>query len=156
MLKENIVFLCSSISTIVLCLLFLFTVKFSYSTISYLKKILKLLRLKKPGLVFILYEEGEEGMLKFVLVLPEAGAADVVTRELRFTVGEELVEVNLEGSATETVELTGADNDAVVGSLVDVDDAGNRSEAREFSFVLVDTLAPPQPGELGLKVTGEE
>lgn len=155
-MKDNIILLCSSLSAIILCLLFLFTVKFAHSTLSYLKKIYKLLRLKKPGLVFLVYEEGEEGMLKFVLVLPEAGAADVVTRELRFTVGEELFEVNLEGSALETMEMTGADNDAVAGTLVDVDDVGNRSEAREFSFVLVDTLAPPQPGELGLKVTGEE
>lgn len=121
-----------------------------------LKSILKILRLKKPGLVFISLRQGEDGMLKFVLVLPEVGARDVVTRELRFMVGDVAQEVDLAGDAVETAEYTGADNEAVVGTLVDVDDAGNRSDAREFSFVLADTLPPPQPGVVGLKLTGEE
>jgi hypothetical protein len=121
-----------------------------------LKNIIKVLRLKKPGLIFISLRQGDDGMLKFVLVLPAAGAKDVVARELRFTVGDVSQEVDLEGDAVETAEFSGADNEKVVGTLVDVDDAGNRSETREFSFVLADTLPPPQPGVVGLKLTGEE
>lgn len=118
--------------------------------------ILKVLRLKKPGLVFISLRQGDDGMLKFVLVLPQAGASDVVSREVRLSVADVLYEVDLAGDVVETAEFTGEDNAVVTGTLVDVDDAGNRSEAREFSFVLVDTVAPPQPGELSIKVTGEE
>lgn len=121
-----------------------------------LAKIIQILKLKKPGLVFISLNQGEDGMLKFVLVLPEPSASDVVAREVKFSVGDQVFDLALAGDVVETPEMSGNDNDQVVGTLVDVDDAGNKSEAREFTFTLVDTLAPPQPGELGLKVTGEE
>ena len=120
------------------------------------ESLIKVLTLKRPGMVFISQREGEDGMLKFVLELPPKSAADVVSRELRFSVGEQLFEVMLGAEDVESAEFVGNDNDSVTGTLVDVDDAGNRSEPREFSFVLVDTLPPAQPGEVGLKVTGEE
>jgi hypothetical protein len=114
------------------------------------------LSFKRPGEIFIHFIEGEFGMLKFVLVLPEKSATDVVSRELSFKVGEDVFDLVLDGNTLETEELSGEDDSEVVGTLVDVDDAGNKSLPREFSFVLVDTLAPPQPGELGVRVTGEE
>ena len=40
--------------------------------------------------------------------------------------------------------------------LVDVDNAGNRSQESVFDFVATDTVAPGTPGELGVVVTGEE
>ncbi len=121
-----------------------------------LSRIVKILRLRRPGPVFIKVSQGESTMLKFVLVLPEKGAADVVERELTVQVadGEPVVAV-LGGDEVESATYEGEDGDSVSGSLVDVDDAGNKSEAREFSFVLADTIAPPVPGEVGLKVTEE-
>lgn len=110
----------------------------------------------KPGIITFLTSEKENGMLKFVLSLPQAGAADVVSRKLTVKIGEsELVALELAADALESQEFVCADNTVVVGSLVDVDDAGNESPASEFSFVIVDTIAPPQPGEVGVKVTGE-
>jgi hypothetical protein len=117
--------------------------------------ILKVLRLKKPGKVSITMFEGE-GMLSFVLTLPERSAKDVVARELTVSVdGVETVE-SLNGDSVESQVYSGLDNAAVAGRLVDIDDAGNRSEPSEFTFVLVDTIAPPAPGQVGLKVTAED
>jgi hypothetical protein len=43
----------------------------------------------------------------------------------------------------------------VSGHLIDIDNAGNRSEPRLFSLVAKDTIAPPQPGELGIIAISE-
>ena len=121
-----------------------------------LHKLVKLLGLRKPGLVRLNFWQGENGMLKFVLVMPPVGAADVVKRHLTVSVGSsDPMVLELAADAVESSVLEGEDGYAVVGSLVDEDDVGNKSEAREFSFVLVDTIAPPQPGEMGLKVVEE-
>jgi len=118
--------------------------------------ILKILRLRRPGMVYIRVISEDGSMLNFVLNLPPMGASDVVSRELTVKVGEsDPVVSQLPGSAITSESMSGADNAPVVGQLVDIDDAGNRSEAREFSFVLLDTLAPPIPGEISIMVTGE-
>jgi hypothetical protein len=121
-----------------------------------LKKLYQTLRLRKPGLVIPIFKDGDFNMLKFYLALPEKSAPDVVSRELTFKVGEaDPAVLTYPGDVLATDEFGGMDGDAVVGALVDIDDAGNRSEAREFSFTLVDTIAPAQPGDVGLVVTGE-
>lgn len=120
-------------------------------------KLVKILGIRRPGPVRIKTWQGENGMLKFVLVLPEKGVSDVVKRHLSVAVGGgEPMVVELGADVVASDVLEGVDNDIVTGSLVDEDDAGNKSEAREFSFVLVDDIAPPQPGELGIKVLSEE
>lgn len=120
------------------------------------KLIERLTRPPRPKLVTLIVSEKENGMLKFVLSLPQAGAADVVARKLVVKVGEaEAVAFELAADAFESQEFICADSTLVSGSLVDVDDAGNESPASEFSFVIVDTIAPPQPGEVGVRVTGE-
>ncbi len=90
------------------------------------EQILKAIRLRQPGMVFLTLVSEKDGMLKFKLVLPAAGASDVISRELSFKIGESEPEsVALDGSATETAEFSGADGATVTGSLVDIDDAGN-------------------------------
>ena len=122
-----------------------------------LGRIVKILRLCKPGMVFLTFYKGNDNMLKFVLTLPTKSAVDVVKREVTVVVdGADPVVVELDGDALETGEFAGADGASVTGALVDVDDSGNRSPAREFTFALVDTFAPPQPGEVGVRVTAEE
>lgn len=133
----------------IVCLLLLYLIYVD------VKKILKNLRLKKPGKVLITIKDGEKGMLKFVLDLPVAGAADVVARELTVVVDGVTSVESLAGDAVASAEYSGVDNAVVTGSLVDVDDAGNRSEASNFSYVLVDTIAPPAPGAVGMRVTAE-
>ena len=46
-------------------------------------------------------------------------------------------------------------HDGTIGTMVDTDASGNASEPRPFSFTLVDSIAPPEPGEVGLVVTGQ-
>lgn len=116
----------------------------------------KALRLKKPGLVFLVFTKEVNEMLFFKLILPAISAVDVVTRKLTYKIGA-AEPVELELTADEEVpELSGMDNEVVEGSLVDIDDAGNPSEPTNYSFVLVDTIAPPAPGEIGFEVTREE
>lgn len=127
---------------------------FAYVTEAILA-VAKVLRLRKPGPVFLYLFNETDGMLEFKLLLPPAGAQDVVTREVRLMLGDTPVEFTLDKNDRETGIYQAEDNTVISGSLVDVDDAGNRSEVREFSFTLTDTIAPPQPGEIGLEVVGE-
>ena len=65
--------------------------------------------------------------------------------------------IDLNGTDTVSPELSGADNDTVVGTLVDTRRCRKCRRLREnFHFVLTDTLVPPQPGELGITITREE
>lgn len=121
-----------------------------------LRQIVKILRLRRPGMVFLVIRKDEIGMLKFVLVLPTAGAHDVVTREIDLQIGDgEVQRLEVSGDTLETIEFSGDQGTTVTGSLRDVDDVGNVSEPRDFTFTLEDTLAPPQPGEVGARVTEE-
>lgn len=117
----------------------------------------KAVRLRKPSRVFLVVRSGES-MLKFVLVLPPKSASDVVARRLSVQVGQsDPVSFDLEPTDQEYADdlFVGEENAVVKGSLVDIDNAGNRSTPRDFEFVLIDTIAPSQPGEIGLKVTEE-
>lgn len=121
-----------------------------------IENLTRLIRLRTPGLVTIsiISEDGE--MLQFVLNLPAPGAPDVVARELTVAIGTNAsVTFNLLPSEEVSEGMSGADNDPVAGTLVDIDDAGNRSEPRSFAFVLTDTIPPPTPGDVGITVTGE-
>lgn len=115
----------------------------------------------RPGLLTLrMLAERMDGMLTFVVTVPaepESQAAEVVSREASVTVGDGLTQTSaLEGSGdAEVGPFEGAQDTAVTVSVVNIDDAGNRSEPRTQSFVLVDTIPPAAPGEIGLRVTGE-
>lgn len=132
----------------------------SKSILVELRAIKKKVGRSAPGLVFLKVVREENAMLIFKLVLPPAVDKDVQTggkRTVVVAIGSgEPQTIELAGDAIETEELQGNDNDTVVGSLTDTDDAGNPGPAREFSFVLVDTIAPAQPGEVGINVIREE
>lgn len=120
------------------------------------KQILKVLRLRQPGPMFLTVTQEIDSMLKFHIALPQPGASDVVARRLTVQIGEaEAVIYDLDGKALQSETLEGQDVDNVTASLVDIDDAGNESSPSTGSFVLVDTIAPPQPGVMGLVVTEE-
>jgi hypothetical protein len=140
------------------CLLGLFLVLVELHNINLtLNELVKTVRMgRKPGIVFPVFKDGENNMLKFYLSLPAKGAPDVVSRELLVSIaGAEPALYVLQGDAAQSPEFAGSDNASVVGNLVDVDDAGNRSPASEFEFVLVDTIPPATPGAVGLVVTEE-
>lgn len=58
--------------------------------------------------------------------------------------------------ATDLGEVRVAQGDKVLLTLVDVDDAGNRSEPAVLEFVAEDTLPPAKPGEFGVTLVKEE
>jgi len=82
---------------------------------------------------------------------------DVVSRELTVTVnGVELMVVNAVGNATDLGSVDVPQDALVVLSLVDVDDAGNKSAPATVEFTAVDTLAPAQPGGFNVTLVSEK
>lgn len=98
---------------------------------------------------------GEKEMLMFKMVLPAAGAGDVIKRELSVDIDGSSTTQTVAGSTREVTGFIGKDNSTVIASLTDIDDAGNRSVPRKQKWTLIDNLPPPQPGEMGVQVTSE-
>jgi len=135
-----------------------------------LTDILMVLRLRKPGLVFLKLVSNEGNMAKFVLVLPKKSAKDVVTREivLKSGSGESQTEnvlaltaeqedaLEADGKFQESGEFSGSIGDLVEGTLVEIDGASNRFSARTFQGELIDNLAPPIAGAVGFRLTSDE
>lgn len=83
--------------------------------------------------------------------------ADVTSRELTVVVnGETLSTTSLNGSATDLGEVKVEQDAVVVLSLVDIDDAGNRSQPATTQFTATDTIPPAQPGQFGVTLVREE
>lgn len=84
--------------------------------------------------------------------------ADVVSRELSvFIDGSETArEVRTyPADATGLGPVTAPQDAVVVLKLVDIDDAGNRSEPAVLEFTATDTIAPAAPGDLGVTLVNE-
>lgn len=119
-----------------------------------------LLLKSKPGQVSIILtgersRENMADMILFSVSLPPKSAPDVASREVTIKIGE-AEEVRSFGPEVVLIEgLEGEQDVVAMISLVDVDDAGNKSEASVAEAVLADTVAPPQPGALGIIVVGE-
>jgi hypothetical protein len=125
-----------------------------------IRKLTKVIGLRTPGLVLLRkISDGVDGMGKYVLVLPTPGAIDVVSRELVVSInGGEPVTQMLAGTALESEQFEAVEDDIVSGSLVDIDDAKPtplRSEPRLYELPILDTTAPPQPGEIGIRAITE-
>jgi len=80
---------------------------------------------------------------------------DVVARELSVTVGDSTETKTVAGSTTDLGEVTVAQDSEVTMSLVDIDDAGNRSEPAVVTFTATDTIPPAKPGEFGVSLLRE-
>jgi hypothetical protein len=113
---------------------------------------------KKPGPVLFIIA-GEDPMadkILFRVVLPEPSAADVTTRELTVDIDGVTQVLTLCVNDTNPLEFSGAQGAQVCVSLVDIDDAGNRSAAASMMpQQLTDNFAPPAPGDLGFEIIGE-
>ena len=111
----------------------------------------------RPGRLTIIEKEISMSLITFKVVLPELKDADVVSRELTVQVGDGAPQVvTLAKDAVEADGFTGEQDAAIHLSLVDIDDAGNRSVPSVLDSVLVDTFPPAQPGVMVLQETGEE
>ncbi len=104
----------------------------------------------------LLYK-GDNKMLVYNVTSGAVVDKDVSERRLSVTVNGEVRETKPFGPETTNFgELSFADNDNVVLTLVDVDDAGNVSSPATVEFVALDTVAPATPGEFGVSFVREE
>jgi len=114
----------------------------------------------RPGVVSIRVAAEDETMLTFVVSLPAQTPEefDVVSRKTEVTIGGVALEPQVTPVATTEIgPFQGQQGDTVTIKCWNVDDAGNVSEtASLFEDTLLDTFAPPAPGLLGIRVTGEE
>lgn len=82
--------------------------------------------------------------------------ADVVKRLLTLSInGEDQGTAELAANTTDLSVFSAPQDAAIVLTLVDVDDAGNKSDPAVLEFTAVDTLAPAQPGSFGVTLVGE-
>jgi hypothetical protein len=90
------------------------------------------------------------------LTLPGVSAPDVTTRVLKYTLngGSEVV-MDLGPGETEYVISDVPQGTTISGSLVDTDESGNQSAPSEFTLLVSDNVAPPQPGQVGLSLGSE-
>jgi hypothetical protein len=80
---------------------------------------------------------------------------DVVTREFTVEHGEVTGTKTFDGTATDFGEIVVPQDSEVTLTLVDIDDAGNRSEPAVVTFTALDTIPPAKPGEFGVTLLRE-
>jgi len=113
-------------------------------------------QLSSPGKLKLLLKEQVMDKILFKVTLPTLTDVSVATRELSVKIGDaEAVVTTVAKDAVEVDGLSGPQDSAVEVSLVDVDEAGNRSKASVLNAVLTDVFPPAQPGELALVQTAE-
>lgn len=111
----------------------------------------------KPRSLNLVVESEMAGKLQFKVLLPVwPVGADIQSGELTVDVAGAVSTIPVAMDQAEVTDLEGDQDAAVDLSFVYIDDAGNRSvSASIFSGTLVDTIAPPDAGSLGIEVTGE-
>jgi hypothetical protein len=90
---------------------------------------------------------------EITFALPPPAAADVVNRELTISITgvDSPIVQNLNGAARESDRVQFDEDAELSVTLVDIDNAGNRSPASAaFVYRVVDDVAPPAPGAVGI------
>ncbi len=108
----------------------------------------------KPGKVGIFHKE-QLSMSRFAIEfsLPAPGASDVASREL--TIAMEGVDTptvkTYPPDATKTEKIEFDENSNLTLTLVDIDADNNRSQPSDpFVYKVIDDVAPPAPGAVGV------
>ena len=102
-------------------------------------------------------EDFAMSQIVFDVLLPALGAPDVVKRRLSLQIGDAepvLVPVGLQDEAVRGLKAPQGAN--VTVSLVDVDEAGNESEASVTAFEAKDVIPPVRPEAVDIVIVGEE
>lgn len=92
----------------------------------------------------------------FNIILPPKAAPDVIEREVVIKIGDVETQLNIPGDQTLIEAYEGTQNALVTVSLIDIDDAYNRSPETVASIELLDTFPPPAPGQIGLEIFDEK
>lgn len=119
---------------------------------------LRVRRIRQPQ--FFYEQQGDDPMtdsLTYTIVAAPVVDGDVVERLLTIVVnGEDQGTAVFPAAATELSAFTVPQDANVVLTLVDVDDAGNKSAPAVVEFVAADTLPPAQPGAITVTLVGEK
>lgn len=108
------------------------------------------------GLSAILLRSSNMDVLTYKVSVGPTVDHDVVSRELSCVIDAgEPVFSSFPGSTTDLGLVSAPQGASVILALVDIDDAGNRSDAATLEFVAVDTLPPAAPGSFGVTLVGE-
>ena len=95
-------------------------------------------------------------ILTYVVSAAAPTDGDVVKRLLTLVInGEDQGTAELAANVTELSQFSVPQNSDIVLTLVDVDDAGNKSEPAVLSFTAVDTIPPAKPGAFGVTLVSE-
>lgn len=112
--------------------------------------------MRRPHVSFRYFRK-ESLMLVYKVAAGAPVDTDVVARDLTVVVnGQQVLQQSFPGSTTDFGEIKADQGAQVIGTLTDVDDAGNRSQPATFEFVAADTLPPAQPGSFGVTLSREE
>lgn len=114
-----------------------------------------LAELKRPGPIYIFMEKVMASKFRLKVLLPPIVDQDVESREMTLKVGDAEPTIQTVPKDTPSLEVMVDQGSHCVFTLIDIDDAGNRSEPSIREFDALDTIAPPKPGEIGIEVLGE-
>lgn len=112
----------------------------------------------KPAPLYFSIDQFGDNMARFKVrvLLPATRPADRVTsREVTITTNGGQPQVQTVAPDAGQFDFFGNEGDSVSVSLVDLDQAGNRSAARNGTTTITDTIPPQQPGELAFTTIEE-
>jgi hypothetical protein len=112
---------------------------------------------RKPQVRVRLFHKGPDMALVYAISAGAPVDTDVVSRELTVTInGTVSLPTTFSGAATDLGTISVDQGANVVLTLIDVDDAGNRSQPATVEFIAADTIPPAQPGSFGVSLVREE
>jgi hypothetical protein len=114
-------------------------------------------------------KQGDQSVLTFAIVnipavdLSDPANSDVETRTMLVKIGPNATPITVVVPGLDAVDelddpgFVGNDQDAIIAAYTYADGASppNVSAPRIETFTLTDTVAPSQPGEFGIKATGQ-
>lgn len=109
-----------------------------------------------PGPIYLIWEKPMASVFRVKAMLPPVVDPDVDRRELTSKIGDQDSKIENLALDTAFVEFVVPQDSTLELSLVDIDDAGNRSEPSVRSYKAIDNIPPMQPGMVNIEVMGEE
>lgn len=107
--------------------------------------------------VRLVTKESNTMALVYAVTAGQPVDSDVVARELTVVVDGAVVSTeSFNGDETNLGEVKVPQDSSVVLTLVDIDDANNRSQPATVEFKATDTIAPAAPGSFGVTLSREE
>ena len=94
--------------------------------------------------------------LKCQILLPPCLDDDVIKRHITISIDGTQISSQDYDPKTPSVETVCPQDALLLVELFDIDDAGNKSPLSRTEVTVKDTISPPKPGEVEVRVTSEE